>query len=318
MGLGHSHSHDHSHDHDHSHGHSHAHGKPNFNKAFFFGISLNITFVVIEVFYGLISHSLALLADAGHNLSDVLGLILAWGASYLATQKMGKRFSYGLKSSTIMAASLNAVFLLVALGGIIWESIQRFMNPNPIEANTVMAVAAVGILVNGITAWLFVKGKDDDLNIRGAFLHMLGDALISAGVVVAGFVYLKTNWLWLDPTVSIVISILIVMGTIGLLKESLSLALHAVPRGIDIEEVKHFLEGQSHVVKVHDLHVWAMSTTETALTCHLVVNNPEEFSAQGGLLAVTHELDEKFHIEHSTIQLDRVEHEEHCVHDCDE
>jgi len=318
MGLGHSHGHSHDHhSHGHDHGHGHSHEKQNFSRAFFIGISLNVLFVLIEAFYGYVSHSLALMADAGHNLSDVLGLMLAWGSTYLATQKVAKRFSYGLKGSTIMAATLNAVFLLVAIGGILWESVQRFFHPNPMEGNTVITVAAIGILVNGITAWLFVKGKDGDINIRGAFLHMLGDALVSVGVVVAGLIYLKTNWLWLDPVVSIGISIVIIMGTIGLLKESVSLSLQAVPNGIDIEEVQKFLESKKNVLKVHDLHIWAMSTTEAALTCHLITKDPEQFSADGGILELSHELEERFHIGHSTIQLDRVEDEEHCVRECD-
>ncbi len=302
--------------HDHSH-HEHESGKPNHSKAFAVGIGLNLSFVVIEGVYGSLANSLALLADAGHNLSDVLGLALAWGASYLALKRPDSKFSYGLKSSSIMAALLNAVFLLVAIGGILWESVQRFIHPDPIQGSTVMIVAAVGVLINGATAFLFISGQKADINIRGAFLHMAGDALISLGVVLAGFIYLKTGWLLIDPILGIGISILIVVGTIGLLKEALSLSLHAVPKGINFDEVRSFLESVREVKAVHDLHVWGMSTTDAALTCHLVMAEPDRFLRQGHLHELLHELEEKFHIEHSTIQLDRIEDVNDCVNDCE-
>ena len=298
-----------------NHDHNHSHSKSKHGKAFAIGIFLNLFFVGIEAVYGYVAHSLALLADAGHNLSDVLGLALAWGASYLSTRKVSSRYSYGLKSSSIMAAFLNAIFLLVAIGGILWEAIQRIEHPNPIEAGVVMCVAAIGILVNGFTAWLFMAGQKEDINIRAAFLHMASDALVSVGVVLAGLIYLKTGWLWLDPVVSIGISIVIIFGTYGLLKESVNLSLHAVPQGINFDEVRTFLESQVEVKKVHDLHIWAMSTTDTALTCHLVLEQPELFLKEGKLLRVLHDLDEKFHIEHSTIQLDRVADVHNCIHD---
>ncbi len=287
----------------HSHDHHH-HEKPNFNRAFFIGIFLNLLFVGIEGFYGYLSDSLALIADAGHNLSDVLSLFLAWGAGYISTKKMGNRFSYGLKSTTIMAAFFNAAFLLVVIGGVLWESVQRILHPSPIQGNTVIVVAMIGIVVNGITAWLFASGRKSDINIRGAFLHMLGDALVSLGVVIAGFIYLKTQWLLTDPLVSIGICIFIVLSTLGLLKESIILSLQAVPSEINIEEVRKFLQEKPQVKKIHDLHIWAMSTTETALTCHLVIENLENFYSECGLQKIMHDLEENFNIQHSTIQLD--------------
>ncbi len=304
MGLNHDHCHD-----------EHEIGKPKFNRAFAIGIGLNLTFVAVEALYGSLANSLALLADAGHNLSDVLGLALAWGASYLALKRPDSKFSYGLKSSSIMAALLNAVFLLVAIGGILWESCHRLFHPDPIQGSTVMIVAAIGVLINGITALLFMSGRKSDINIRGAFLHMASDALISLGVVVAGFVYLKTGWQLLDPILGVVISIVIVIGTIGLLKESLSLSLHAVPKSIDLDEVRGFLESKAGVKNVHDLHVWGMSTTDTALTCHLVMEEPDRFLKEGFLQEVIDQLKNRFHIEHSTIQLDRIEDVKDCVKD---
>ncbi|MDE3015931.1 MAG: cation transporter [Pseudomonadota bacterium] len=295
--------HNHSHDHDHhGHSHDHSHTPTSFGKAFAIGISLNTLFIVAEVIYGLKANSLALVADAGHNLSDVLGLFMAWGATYLAKRQPTHRYTYGLQSSSIVAALANAVMLLFVTGGICWEAIQRFHKPEDVAGTTVMAVAAFGIFVNGFSAWLFMKGSKDDLNIKGAFLHMLGDAAISAGVVVSGFVILQTGWHWLDAAVSIAVSMAIIYGTWGLLRDSMNLTLHAVPAHIDYAEVKDFLTNSQGVKEVHDLHIWAMSTTEVALSAHLLM--------QGGhpgdhfLKHLSHELQEHFRISHATIQIE--------------
>jgi cobalt-zinc-cadmium efflux system protein len=318
--MAHDHSHDddhsgHDHGHDHSHGHHHHPVPKDFSRAFLIGILLNVSFVGVEAVYGFFSDSLSLLADAGHNLGDVLGLALAWGAAYLSKKRATDRYSYGLKSSSIMAALINASILLVAVGAIILEAVQRLLHPHLMVGMTVIIIAAIGILVNGFTAFLFSSGKHSDLNVRGAFLHMLSDALISAGVVIAGFIYLKTGWPWLDPVVSIVVSIVILMGTFGLLKESVNLSLHAVPEHIDLNEVRDFLLKQTGVCEVHDLHVWAMSTTEVAMTCHLATKDPSLFCANGRLQKISDEIDHKFQIVHSTIQVDHEADIEHCVKD---
>jgi cobalt-zinc-cadmium efflux system protein len=280
----HGHSHDHKHDHDHhdhdhahGHGHSHAHGHhghshapKDFGRAFAIGTALNLGFVVIEASAGLMTHSLALLADAGHNLSDVLGLLLAWGAAVLAKRAPSARRTYGLRKGTILASLGNAALLLVAVGAIAWEAIRRFSTPEPIQTGEVMIVAAIGIVINTATALMFMKGSKDDLNVRGAFLHMAADAAVSAGVVVAAFAMGVTGWLWLDPVVSLAIVVVIVLGTWGLLRDSLDMALDAAPRGIDTGKVRDWLAARPGVSEVHDLHIWAMSTTETAMTAHVV------------------------------------------------
>jgi cobalt-zinc-cadmium efflux system protein len=311
------HDHEHGHNHDHDHGHHHHAVPTDFSRAFLIGIILNLSFVVIEAVYGYLANSLSLLADAGHNLGDVLGLALAWGAATLSKKQATDRYSYGLKSTSIMAALINATVLFLAVGAIIMEAIQRLMHPNPIVGATVMIVAAIGIGVNGFTAYLFAKGNHD-LNIRGAFLHMIGDALISVGVVIAGFVYLHTGWLWLDPVVSILVSLIIFYGTFGLLKESLNLALHAVPKNIDLSSVRDFLMSQAGVQGVHDLHVWAMSTTEVAMTCHLATQNTELFLTTGRLQQIANEIEKKFGIGHSTIQVDNESDISDCVKDSNE
>lgn len=264
-------------DHSHGHSHGHAHGLgaghhhvSDFGKAFAIGIVLNLLFVIIEALYGLSSHSLALLSDAGHNLSDVLGLALAWFATWLAKRRPSSQFTYGLRSSSILAAVINAVILLVAVGGIIWEAVLRFRNPAPVEPSVVMWVAFIGLLINGFTALLFASGSKSDLNLRGAFLHMVADAMVSLGVVVAGFLMLKTGLTWIDPVVSLTIGAVIIWGTWGLLKDSVSLALAGVPGGIDKEHVERFLMSYDEVSRVHDLHIWALSTSQTALTAHIV------------------------------------------------
>src|ERR1700722_8075865 len=270
-------SHDHSgHSHDHDdHGHAHAHAPASFDKAFAIGIALNLGFVVIEVLYGLMSNSVSLLADAGHNLSDVLGLGIAWLGSVLAQRAPTARFTYGLRGSSILAALFNAVFLLVTVGGL-----------------TRMAIATIGILVNAVTAWLFASGSKDDINLRGAFLHMASDALVSVGVVVAGLVILLTNWLWIDPVVSLVINAVIVLGTWGLLRDSVGMSMAAVPPQIDPAAVRKLLSTRVGVVDVHDLHIWPMSTTENALTCHLVM--PDGHPGDAFLNELCSDLAERF------------------------
>ncbi len=271
--------HDHQHDHGHDHGHAghvscrmgHVHAPANFGKAFAIGVALNAAFVIIEVVFGLASHSVALLADAGHNLSDALGLGVAWAAVILAKRKPTSRFTYGLGGTSILAALFNAVFLLLVVGGLTWEAIQRFSEPQPVAGKTVMIVAACGIVLNGFCAWLFASGSKGDLNVRGAFMHMAADALVSLGVVVGGFVILMTGWHWIDPVMSIAINLVIVGGTWSLLTGSLTMVLNAVPPSVDIAKVRTFLLGLPGVTGIHDLHVWSLSTTETALTCHLVM-----------------------------------------------
>ena len=299
MAGAHSH-HDHSHDHHGHHGHSHA--PASFGRAFAIGTALNIGFVTVEGVYGIAAGSTALLADAGHNLSDVLGLLIAWGAATLGQRSPKGRYTYGLRSSSILAALLNALMLLVALGVIAVEAIGRFADPAPVAGRTVMAVAAIGILVNGATALLFMRGRAHDLNIRGAFLHMAADAGISAGVVVAGFVILQTGWLWLDPLVSLAIVEIVAVGTWGLLRDSVDMSLMAAPPGLDPDAVADFLRARDGVAALHDLHVWPMSTTETALTVHLLV--PAGHPGDAYLADTADALRRRFGIGHSTIQIE--------------
>ncbi|MES2753498.1 MAG: cation diffusion facilitator family transporter [Pseudomonadota bacterium] len=289
------------HDHDHAeHGHSHA--PASFGTAFAIGTALNLGFVAVEGVYGYLAGSMALVADAGHNLSDVLGLLIAWGAATLARRRPTTRFTYGLRSSSILAALLNAVLLLVAIALIAIEAVRRFAEPAPVAGVTVMIVAAVGILVNGATAWLFASGRKGDLNIRGAFLHMAADAAVSAGVVVAGFVILRTGWTWLDPAVSLVIVAVIAIGTWGLLRDSVNMSLQATPPGMNADEVSVFLLDQPGVAAVHDLHIWPMSTTETALTAHLVI--PEGYPGDIYTVRIADELKRRFGIDHATVQIE--------------
>jgi cobalt-zinc-cadmium efflux system protein len=302
----HDHHHDHDHDgHDHgahAHGGGHVHAPASFGKAFAIGVALNTGFVVVEAVYGVLSNSVALLADAGHNLGDVLGLLVAWLASELARRVPTARFTYGLRGSSILAALFNAVFLLVTVGAISWEAIQRLGSPEPVAERTVMIVAAIGIAVNGVTAWLFAAGGKHDINLRGAFLHMASDALVSAGVVVAGLVILLTGWIWLDPVVSLAINAIIVWGTWGLLRDSLGMSMAAVPAKIDPAALRAFLSSREGVAAIHDLHVWPMSTTEIALTCHLVM--PAGHPGDAFLHALAAELARSFKIDHPTIQIE--------------
>jgi cobalt-zinc-cadmium efflux system protein len=283
--------------------HAHDHAPPkDFGWAFALGAGLNILFVLVEAIYGIKANSVALLADAGHNLSDVLGLLLAWAASALMRRGPTRRYTYGLGSSSILAALANAVLLLIAVGAIALEAVQRLADPHPVAGLTVMAVAGIGIVINGVTAWMFASGRKKDLNIRGAYLHMAADAAVSAGVVVAGLVILVTGWLWVDPLVSLVIAGIIVWGSWGLMRDSLNMALHAVPAGIDPERVRAHLEEVRGVSAVHDLHIWPLSTTETALTCHLVMK--EGSPGDTFLVETAHQLKERFGIAHATIQVE--------------
>jgi cobalt-zinc-cadmium efflux system protein len=296
-----------SHDH-HSHsgeGHAgHAHHLPaTFGKAFAIGITLNILYVVAQALFGLAAHSLALIADAGHNLGDVMGLGMAWGASVLARRQPDLRYTYGLRRSTILASLANAILLLVAVGGITWEAIRRFGEHQQVAGLTVICVAAVGILVNGITAMLFASGRKGDLNIKGAFMHMAADAAVSAGVVIAGFVILLSGWWWLDPVVSLLINAVIVWGTWGLLRDSLDMTMDAVPSTVDVPGVQSYFRDLPGISDVHHLHIWPLSTTETALTVHLVKPQPDGDDAL--LRTVCGELSTRFGIEHATIQFER-------------
>lgn len=289
-------------DHDHSH-HGHAHEPPRgHDRAFAVGVALNLGFVLIEFVAGIYADSLALIADAGHNLSDVLGLLLAWGAATLARQIPSERFTYGLRSSTILAALGNAAFLLLITGAIGWEAVQRFGNPQLVDQHVVIWVAAAGIVVNAATALMFMSGRKTDLNIRGAFLHMAADAGVSLGVVVAGLGMLATGWTWLDPAVGLAIAVAIVLSTWSLLRESLGLALHAVPKGVDPGAVRSWLAGLPGVREVHDLHIWGMSTTETALTAHLVM--PAGHPGDAFLEQIAHDIGRRFRIGHVTLQVE--------------
>jgi len=286
----------------------HVHAPATFGSAFAIGITLNLGFVIVEVVYGIFAHSLALVADAGHNLGDVLGLLLAWGATFLARTAPTERRTYGLRSSSILAALFNAIFLLITVGAIAWEAIRRFGNPTAVEPRTVIGVAVVGIIINAATALMFMSGRKGDLNIRAAFLHMVADAAVSAGVVVAGFLIIATNWLWIDPVISLVIAAVIIWGTWGLLRDSVNLALHAVPQGIEMAKVRQYLSSLPHVTEVHDLHVWPMSTTETALTAHLVRDVDDCDCAL--LEQASRDLHHKFEIQHATLQFETLDH--HC------
>ena len=293
---------DDTHDHDHGHGHVHHHGRVDPTRAFAVGVALNLGFVIVEVVFGIRADSLALLADAGHNFSDVIGLLFAWGAVALAASKPSSRFTYGLRGSTILAALGNAMLLLLATGGIVWEAIRRLQEPAPVASATVIGVAAAGVVVNLATALMFLRGREHDLNIRGAFLHMAADALVSVGVIAAGVAMLYTGWLWLDPAASLAIGLVILFGTWGLLRESVQLALHAVPAGVDAEAVRRHLAGLPGVAQVHDLHIWGMSTTEVALTVHLVM--PDGHPGDDFLAGLCDEIHRRFGIGHSTVQLE--------------
>lgn len=305
------HSHDRAHSKSHGHGHSHAHGGHHHHhhapaaghgRAFAVAVVLNVGIVLVQGIYGVIAHSTALLADAGHNLSDVLGLLLAWGAAWLTTRRPSGRYTFGFGSTSILASLANAGLLLFACGAIVTEAIGRLMNPAPVAGMVVFVVATIGMLVNGFSAWLFMRGQKEDLNIRGAFMHMAGDALISAAVAVSGLVILGTNWTWLDPLMSLVVVAVIVYGTWGLLRESVRLALNAVPAGVDLTRIRDYLAAQPGVTDVHDLHVWALSTTGNALSVHLVM--PGGHPGDETVDAIVLTLRETFAMQHATLQVD--------------
>ncbi|MCB1645645.1 MAG: cation transporter [Pseudomonadales bacterium] len=306
-GHGHGHGHHHGHVHGHDHGHDHRHNVDfsNINAAFIIAVAANLGFTLIEAIYGFLTDSVSLLGDAGHNLSDVLGLLLAWGASYLATRKSTSLYSYGFRRTTILAALINALVLVLASGFIAWESMERFFTPTPISEVAVMVVAGIGIFVNAGTALLFMKGGQSDLNLRGAFLHLAYDAAISAGVVAAALMIMLTGWLWLDPMMGILIVGVILAGTWGLLRDSVNLILDAVPQGIELDSVRDYLASIEGVSDVHDLHVWAMSTSENCLTAHLVMPENTLWDSDAAYQRIAEELQHKFSIHHVTLQVEK-------------
>ena len=283
--------------------HRHRHVPPDFNRAFAMGVALNVVFVIIEVFYGVLSDSLALLTDAGHNLSDVLGLLLAWGAVVLARKRPSSRRTYGFSRATIIASLFSGLLLMGAVGAIGWEAVNRLMEPPEPAGKTIMIVAAIGVLVNTVTALFFLSGKDSDLNIRGAFLHMAADAVVSLGVVASGALILFYGFNWIDPVISLVIAAVIFLSTWGLLRDSLNLAVDAVPKNVDPDAVREYLSGLPGVLRLHDLHIWPMSTIDTALTAHLVMSTMPD--SDRFVNEVAHLLADSFSISHATIQLER-------------
>jgi len=301
----HDHGHHHGHGHGHSHGHSHAHPPPNFNRAFAVGITLNVGFVAVEAYYGWKIQSLALLADAAHNLGDVAGLLLAWVGALAGQRQPDARHTYGWQRGTILAALINAVLLLVAMGWLAWEALGRLQSPHATEGWTVIVVAAIGIAINTATALLFLRGRED-LNIRGAFLHMAADALVSLGVVVGGVLFLWQGWLWIDPVMSLLIAAVVVVGTWGLFRQSVHLMFDGVPPHVSLHEVQQCLLALPGVQAVHDLHVWPTSTSQAALTAHLVLADSAATAADTAVLLARaqHELEQRFGIRHSTLQLE--------------
>ena len=292
----------------HEHNHSIPHGR-----SFAIGIGLNIVFVAVEVFYGLIANSSALLADAGHNASDVLGLAFAWTAAWLATIKPRGKYTYGLRKTTILVSILNAILLFGAVSFIAWDAIEKLQNPQPVGGKQIMIVAGIGVVVNTFTALLFIKGQKHDLNIRGAFLHMAADAAVSLGVVLSGLFILLTGKNWIDPMMSFIIIAVILWGTWNLFSDSVNLALDAVPKNIDVEKVRRFIESKNGVENLHDLHIWAMSTTQIALTAHLVMPDGNDDSF---ITMLQDELKSKFNIEHTTFQIENKNLQQLCDTDC--
>ncbi len=299
-----------SHDH---HGHNHA-APENFNLAFGLAVGLNLAFTIIEAFYALYANSMSLLADAAHNFGDVFGLLLSWGAAWLLTRPATQRYSYGYKRTTILAALVNALILVATSALIAYESIIKLMHPEPVTEIIVICVALIGIIINGGTALLFVKGSKGDLNIKGAFLHLAADALISIGVVIAGVIILYSGWTIIDPIVGLLIVVAILFGTWGLLRDSVNLIMDAVPHSLNREDVYHYFLQIDGVTKVHDLHIWGLSTKEIALTAHIIV--PERTISDQELHAITDELKQQFNIHHSTIQVEKGEGDCHVQHTC--
>jgi cobalt-zinc-cadmium efflux system protein len=283
--------------------HQHTHHATNYNRAFAIGVALNSIYIFVEAGFGFGYNSLALLADAAHNLSDVAGLLMAWAGYYLSRLKPTSKYTYGWRSSSIVAAFVNSVLLLVVVGGLTWEAVERLSSPVDVPGNIIMVVAGIGVLINGLTALLFFKGCQGDINLRGAFMHMTADAAVSLGVVLGGWLTMTFTYAWIDPFLTLVVAVVILLGTWQLFNESSSMMLQAVPAGIDAEGVERFLLEQPEVEGMHDLHIWAMSTTETALTCHLIVPNLEH--ADEFLKRVCSELHRSFGIEHSTLQIER-------------
>ena len=325
----HAHDEEHSHDHEHSHADDHAHQEHSHdlgaahhghahipvdgvNLRMGIAVGLNLIFVIIEGGFGIISNSVALIADAGHNLSDVLGLVAAWGALILGRRPPGARFTYGLGRTSVLAALVNAVLLLLACGAIAWEAASRLGSPPPVAGKTVMAVAAIGIVLNGFSAWMLHAGSQGDLNRRSAYIHMLGDAAVSGGVLISGFLILLTGWSLLDPIVSLLIVAVILMSTWRLLRDSLTLSLDGVPAGVNSSAVMSYLADQRGVTDVHDLHIWALSTTSIALTAHLVV--PDRGAEDALLTSLTPALKRRFQIQHATLQIER----DRCAHGCED
>lgn len=282
-----------------NHSHSHA---ADFGRAFAIGVVLNSAFIGAEVVFGLFSHSLTLLADAGHNLGDVLGLLMAWAASNLQRRDATERYTYGLRRTSVLAALFNALLLLVSVGAIAWEATRRIVHPEPVAGLTIIWVAAAGVVINGLTAWMFASGRKGDLNIRGAFLHMTADAAVSVGVVIAGLIILRTGWTLVDPISSLAIVAIILFGTWGLFRDSLNLALDAVPEGIELAAVKAWLEELPEVLALHHLHVWGLSTTEAACTAHIVKHDAQLDDAL--LRKIADGLHDRFGIEHTTVQFE--------------
>lgn len=296
------------------HAHAHAHGlvpAHGHGRAFLAGILLNTAFVLIEWGYGVASHSLALIADAVHNLGDVLSLLLAWGAAVLARRLPSERYTYGLRASSILGALVNAILLLLVTGGLLWEAVERFNVPQNVEGSVVVIVALCGVFINGLTAWLFMAGSRHDLNIRGAYLHMLADAAVSLGVVIAGMIVMLTGWAWLDPLVTLLLGVVITWSTWSLLRDAVRLALQGVPPGISRGEVQDYLARLPEVSEVHDLHIWGMSTTENALTVHLVC--PAGHPGDGFLHRLAHDIEHRFGIQHVTVQIEMADSAAGCA-----